>query len=154
MPCLCVLQPEHVICNARSLHVNRLLLNWLHAPPPPTRPRPTCRWSYYLMFLPRTTVFCCETSVSDTEAFLLQGIRWRKLDLSFCPDRMSSWKGLTQVSVYFALPNQTVFERIGGSGACEFLCLCVCGGVRRRVTMRVSAVVGRNIFPKFDFLFF
>lgn len=27
------------------------------------------------------------------------GIRWRVLDLSFCPDRMSSWKGLAQVGV-------------------------------------------------------
>lgn len=37
-------------------------------------------------------------SASDTEASLLQGIRWRVLDLSFCPDRMSSWKGLAQVA--------------------------------------------------------
>ncbi|CAB1111580.1 unnamed protein product [Ectocarpus sp. CCAP 1310/34] len=39
---------------------------------------------------------------SDTEAALMQGIRWRVLDLSFCPDRMSSWKGLAQCSCRLA----------------------------------------------------
>ncbi|CAM9141767.1 unnamed protein product [Scytosiphon promiscuus] len=40
--------------------------------------------------------------VSDTETFLMQGIRWRVLDLSFCPDRMSSWKGLAQCACRLA----------------------------------------------------
>ncbi|CAN0087735.1 unnamed protein product, partial [Ectocarpus sp. 12 AP-2014] len=39
---------------------------------------------------------------SDTEAALMQGIMWRVLDLSFCPDRMSSWKGLAQCSCRLA----------------------------------------------------
>ena len=38
-------------------------------------------------------------AVSDTEALLMQGIQWRVLDLRFRPDRLSSWKGLAQVSV-------------------------------------------------------
>ena len=48
-------------------------------------------------------------SASDTEAFLMQGIRWRVLDLSYCPDRMSSWKELAQVSAWVNFDRFLVF---------------------------------------------
>lgn len=35
--------------------------------------------------------------MSDMEAALTQGVRWRVFDLRISPDRMSSWKGLAQV---------------------------------------------------------
>lgn len=41
----------------------------------------------------------------------MQGIRWRVLDLSYCPDRMSSWKELAQVSAWVNFDRFLVFFR-------------------------------------------
>ncbi|CAM9213321.1 unnamed protein product, partial [Ectocarpus sp. 13 AM-2016] len=81
---------------------------------------------------------------SDTEAALMQGIRWRVLDLSFCPDRMSSWKGLAQCSCRLAALYLDAF-----SPSCHRLGMpLVATAAPARTRMADSRAAGRGNPPR------